>query len=80
MSVCKSCGASIIWARTPAGRTIPIDREPSDDGNVRLSYEGHKANALVVGKSDDLFSIGEPRHQSHFATCPNADAHRKRDH
>lgn len=77
MSACKSCGASIIWARTPAGRVIPVDREPTEDGNVRLTYRDHKAHALVVGKGEDLFSSGEARHTSHFATCPDADKHRK---
>lgn len=78
MSACRSCGAPIIWARTPSGRTIPIDRQPTDDGNVRVTYDGHKAHAQVVGKPD-LFTADEPRHTSHFATCPNADQHRKKD-
>jgi hypothetical protein len=41
---CRSCGASVMWCFTPAGKKAPIN----------------------------------PDGTSHFATCPQADAWRKR--
>ena len=41
---CKSCGASIFWLTTKAGKSMPVNH----DG------------------------------RSHFATCPNAQQHRKK--
>ncbi len=33
---CRSCRAPIVWARTPAGRLMPLDPTPTDDGNVEI--------------------------------------------
>lgn len=27
-ATCKSCGASIVWGKTKAGKSIPLDAEP----------------------------------------------------
>jgi hypothetical protein len=72
MSRCKSCGAEIIWATTEIGNTIPLDAEPTERpaGLFRLiedGFGGHRAISAAGG----LFHI------THFATCPDADAHRK---
>lgn len=70
ITVCRSCGASIIWAQTAKGKDIPIDAEPAPDGNI----------ALINGVAhvDSLFLKSAQMHyKSHFATCPNASQHRK---
>jgi len=54
---CRSCGKSIIWLRTKAGKKMPVDAE-------------------TVTGSETMFEYG--KHTSHFATCPNANKHRKR--
>lgn len=65
---CKSCGAPILWRVTEGGKSIPLDVEPSDDGNLVLFGTGaHPLPKLWTGD----------RYKSHFATCPNADQHRK---
>lgn len=57
---CASCGASIVWMKTSAGRAMPVD-------------------SASVAPSDDTSTLFDPgRHTSHFATCPNADSHRRR--
>jgi hypothetical protein len=48
---------------------MPIDAAPTPDGN--LAIEGGVARPV-----DMLTPPGE-RWKSHFATCPNADEHRK---
>jgi hypothetical protein len=76
MTECKSCGAAITWAKTIKGRPIPLDARPSPRGNVIISEEGV---ALVYRDSSAIAPryADEPRYLSHFATCPNADTHRK---
>jgi len=72
-SLCRSCGARIVWATTPTGASMPVDAAPAADGD-RVLYPGPRGwLVLRVHESDD----GKPRHKSHFATCPNAGAHRR---
>lgn len=62
---CRSCGAPMFFARTAAGKLLPIDAVPVDDGNVEILDDG---SALVHG-SPTLF--GGVRYVSHFVTCPD---------
>ncbi len=63
---CRSCGAYIVWLKTKAGKTMPVDADSVDD-----------ADAPVGAGEKPLFDANAG-HVSHFATCPNADKHRKR--
>lgn len=85
------CGAAFHWAYTvPNGRRIPVDVEPSDDGNVL--YTGNIADdgvpyvrvlsataVEVVRHAGDTLDGAPPpaRYKPHFATCPDADRFRK---
>jgi len=88
MSVpCKSCHALIFWAVTVNGKAIPLDAIPDTAGVMVLrapegmpedqeSYDEpmralHVSSLRVTPESGD-------RYTSHFATCPNAAAHRRR--
>jgi hypothetical protein len=71
--VCRSCGAAIIWTRTEADKRMPIDTEPVDRGNLILK-RGHGGQYWAIVAADDT---GPPRYVSHFATCPDADQHRR---
>jgi hypothetical protein len=57
---CKSCGSPILFARTSLGRTMPLDAS----AQKRFVLDEHG-----VVRAVDTY-------QSHFASCPNADAHR----
>lgn len=70
MTNCKSCGATIFWARTEAGKLIPINSEQVDGGNIVLMDNG---NTAMVVQTD----AATKRHVSHFATCPCAATHRR---
>ncbi len=89
MSVCRSCRAPIVWAETTQGRRIPLDAEdmggwkaptPAPDGNVmatgsRLDPKfGSVMIVQILGPGQA--PAGETLYRSHFATCPQADAHR----
>lgn len=70
---CSSCQAPIIWAKTEAGRAMPLDAEPVDDGNMELLPDGI---CRFVPKGDHT-TVVVPLYKSHFATCPHARTHRK---
>lgn len=79
-STCRSCGRPIVWATfKSSGKNTPIDPEPTDRGNIRLKATGTENGravfeALLVRQKDRVQH--ERLHTSHFATCPNAAAHR----
>lgn len=80
-SVCRSCGAPILWAFTEKGRRIPLDRNPVPDGNIEISdpTDGPITSRVVSGQgtlSPGLFPA--TRYKSHFATCEFAKRHRRR--
>lgn len=64
MSACKSCGAPVLWAKSPTGANMPIER--ADNGNLAL-----------VGNEVRFVKPGEGAYASHFATCPAAREHRR---
>ncbi|HWH40660.1 MAG TPA: hypothetical protein VNU21_12530 [Usitatibacter sp.] len=69
MSACSSCGAPVLWARTlAAGGWIPLNPDPIIGGNLEL-----KDGVARYVKPSGTVAL----YTSHFANCPNADAHRK---
>lgn len=72
MAKCRSCGAEIVWAKTETGKSIPIDAEPVNEGNIHL-----KDGVAYVDKS--CMGLPGPHYKSHFATCPHAAKHRKKE-
>lgn len=78
VAICKSCSDPIIWARTEAGRRMPVDAEPVPNGNIEL-VGGPVPTAIVrPGQTTAAAATGVPLRTSHFATCPRADKHRRR--
>ncbi len=75
-ATCKSCGASIVWAKAVSGKNVPLDAEPRDDGTIAIDAKGR---AMVLVK-DMMLDPNWPRERyvSHFATCPNAETWRRR--
>jgi len=76
---CRECKAIVLWARTvasetgPGGKSMPLDPEPNDKGNVAVRQTGphtYVARALKKGESHDRTT--EKLHMPHFATCPGA--------
>lgn len=63
---CRSCGAAVVFVRTPAGKWAPLDAEP-----LRL---------FVLDYPAELDGRPQARmvqaYRPHFSTCPNADEHR----
>lgn len=64
VSKCRSCGAPIVWVvMRPSGKRMPLDAKPEKRITLDMIDPG-------VAEMTDTFV-------SHFATCPNAAAHRK---
>jgi hypothetical protein len=72
---CKSCYARIIWARTEKGVATPVDEKPTANGHLVLEIEDPRDAPIArrVGRK-----TGVPRYTTHFATCPNANDHRRK--
>ena len=78
VSRCSSCGAKIRWAVTDSGRRMPINPDPDELGNLYVwrSVDGGLRACSVFAQGG--FPSGAKRAMSHFATCPDAEKHRKR--
>jgi hypothetical protein len=68
---CRSCGAPIYWGRTEAGKAMPVDVEPTPDGNVILFDRRGSVVALVLRRGEKA-PPGAKLRKAHHATCPHA--------
>ncbi|WP_328465495.1 hypothetical protein OHA21_43740 [Actinoplanes sp. NBC_00393] len=75
---CRSCSAPIVWATSSGGRSMPVDAEPVEDGNVELA----ERPGLFIGPVATVLTgpslFGGPLRKPHFATCPQAEMWRQR--
>lgn len=76
MGYCSSCGARIRWIRTVGGKAMPCDAQ------LITFTRGGGPEAFVTpegkverGKRDPDGDL--TGYISHFATCPQADRHRR---
>lgn len=65
-SRCKSCNQEIIWAVTPKGKNTPLDAK-----KVKIAQVMDMGGILKIEEAHE-------GHLSHWATCPNADEHRRK--
>lgn len=78
---CRSCGADIIWIKLASGKNMPCDAEAISYKTAMPGVRGSLTLITPDGKiaSGDFDpSSGKIGYQSHFATCPNANQHRRR--
>ena len=81
MSKCRSCGAEIIWIKTAGRKAMPCNPEQvaywqEKKGSEKIvTPNGEVVSAELSGIPGKQTGIG---YISHFATCPNADKHRRR--
>lgn len=72
------CGAQILWAETEDGKRAPFDREPDPSGNRVLLGRGPSRPPLAVPPARVVMCPDDCLYVSHFATCPDAAAYRRR--
>lgn len=87
MKRCDTCGAPIFWSATISGKKMPIDAEPTPEGLLvilppkdDLPKSLGTAVDFRVGTDavNKMLAEGCPRWTSHFATCPDAQEHRRK--
>lgn len=71
---CRSCYARVWWARNADGTDQILDFEPVPNGNIQFADMG---KIRYLTKREPALH-GIPRYQSHFATCPNREKHRRK--
>lgn len=63
---CRSCDAEVIWVFSAAkGLRMPLDKARKVIFTISRNDAGQEIGTGISG------------HESHFATCPQADEHRK---
>jgi hypothetical protein len=76
---CGSCGRAIRWVTTENGKAMPLDCDPTPDGNVIPIPQGEGIESLAhVLRKDEQPPEGTRRFTTHWQTCPTAVQHRGR--
>lgn len=81
MTKCRSCGAEIIWVETENGKKMPCNSDPvtywkNAKGKATIvTPNGEVCKADLEGDINKATGYG---YISHFATCPQADKHRRK--
>jgi hypothetical protein len=73
---CQSCDAPIFFKMTPNGNYMPLNPDPSPDGNVHLTKRG--AVVLTAAAIELNMHSGALLYVAHFVTCPKAAQWRSR--
>jgi hypothetical protein len=66
-SYCRSCGAELLWVQLASGKRMPLDV-----GSMEQRF-------IVSGATEPMSGSARRTYLSHFATCPNAEQHRKKE-
>lgn len=76
---CRSCGADILWVVNEAsGRRMPLDAHPVETGQFAKSHVSQSGDKVVRHVPEPLRANYPGKlYETHFATCPNADSHRR---
>lgn len=81
MAKCRSCGAEIIWIKMTSGKNMPVDAKPI---TYRIAIPGATGTQKLITQDGRVVSCffdpgsGLKGYTSHFATCPNANQHRRK--
>ena len=73
-SKCRTCQADILWCEHEDTRRLsPIDLDPHEEGTIRLlpPRPGQTTPRYRIDRSARV------RRRPHFATCPDANHHRR---
>lgn len=62
---CRSCGRQIIWCATDGDKRMPLDAE-------------FEMRFVLDALADPMVGRLRRTYVSHFATCPQADEHRRK--
>lgn len=77
MAQCRSCNAEIVWGTTRNGVAMPLDAEPTDEGNALL-YDGGVIDVLGPLELSSHDRDAQPLRLPHHASCPDAEMWKRR--
>lgn len=72
MARCSLCQAPIQWARTEAGKSMPLSLPPVTNGNIWLEereIKGEKKSVACVATAERPVPDGKRRFRAHFLEC-----------
>jgi hypothetical protein len=72
------CGIMLDFARTAAGKRMPVDRDSAGNpgGNLAVWRQGGRLMCRVLRKGEDP-GLGETWGTAHFVTCKNPERFRR---
>lgn len=74
-ATCRTCGAPVVWTITEYGHRMPVDYVPPLlGGNIELVEQ---AQGDPIAKVHGAATARPGFYVSHFATCEQAEQHRK---
>lgn len=76
---CRSCNAAVIWTVTKSGKKMPVDAKPDPDGQLCVWRNDSGVHSRHQDDAPQFVQDRPSRFTSHFATCPNAQKHRRRE-
>jgi hypothetical protein len=76
LDTCGTCGTKVIWTVTHKGRRMMVNTDAGAPGsNLALTVVSGEVRSRVVAAH---LAYGNPGlHLTHFATCPQANTHRR---
>lgn len=76
---CRSCKAPVRWALTTSGARMQLDAVAVEGGGWLVDGKDTDGRFVCRRVEPLLYQHGDaPRFVSHFATCPDAQEHRRR--
>lgn len=74
-ATCRTCHAPVLWVvNERTGKRMPLDLEPETVmSGTRFVLAGERRGVPVARVATGI----EGGRRSHFATCPDADSHRR---
>lgn len=67
---CNYCGETILWLRTRTDAYMPVDAQPSENGNVLR--QGDRAGVLGKNQAAAARASGAELRVHHAVSCPHA--------
>ena len=78
LSICKNCGAQVIWAVTAKGIKVLVDALPDAEGTIRVDAPQVSTESPLATIYTVAAPPGTSLHRSHFLTCVNVKRRRRR--
>lgn len=70
---CELCGQPMRWGVTTSGARMPLDPDPTPDGNVWIRQDG-RLRVLTADEIARAPETGVELYMPHHATCTNGRA------